>query len=210
MKKNLSSGIFVAAALIAATSIVLGDSPIVMNEFMYDPPGTEDMGEYIELYNGGYGPVDLSNWQFSDGIYFTFPDRTVLDEGDYLVVCRNAAHIRSAYGINNAIGDFTGSLSNSGERVRLVNSVGMVMDELRYDDRNPWPASANGGGYSLELRNPSLDNEQASSWFASVAFLGTPGARNSVFWDPREEMVSLIEPGDIWRFFRGWTAPSEP
>lgn len=210
MGKSVAFGICVAATLMAATTVVLGDSPIVINELMYNPPGTVSSGEYVELYNAGYGSVDLSNWRFSDGIDFTFPEGTVLDEGDYLVICKDASCIRSTYGITNAIGNFAGSLSNAGERVRLVNSVGMVMDEVRYDERNPWPASADGGGYSLELRNPSLDNEKTCSWFASLTFLGTPGAKNSVFWNPQEEMVSLIKPGDIWRFLRGWGPPSDP
>jgi parallel beta-helix repeat protein len=200
----------VAAAFLALTNRSFAQSPIVLNELMYNPPDSLEMGEYVELYNAGYGAVDLSQWQVTDGIDFTFPPGTVLDEGDYLVVCRDAAHIRSAYGINNAIGDFSGRLSNSGDQLRLVNSVGMIMDELRYDERNPWPASANGVGYSLELRDPSLDNQQASSWSGSLTRLGTPGKRNSVFQDRTEEIVTLIKPGDLWRFFRGWTPPSDP
>ena len=152
-------------ALLGATSVVSARSPVVINELMYNMPGTEERGEFIELYNAGYGPVDLSRWRFSDGVDFTFPEGTALDEGEYLVVCGNADYVRSTYGINNAIGNFTGRLDDAGERIRLANSMGMLMDELRYDDRNPWPAAANGRGYSLELRRPSLDNEVSPSWF---------------------------------------------
>ncbi len=210
MGKSIAFGICVVATLMGSAGVVSGGSPIVINELMYNPPGTVSSGEYVELYNAGYGSMDLSNWRFSDGIDFTFPEGTVLDEGDYLVICKDASSIRSAYGITNAIGDFAGSLSNAGERVRLANSVGMVMDEVRYAPGNPWPASADGEGYSLELRNPSLDNDETRSWFASLTFLGTPGVTNSVFWNPQEEMVSLIKPGDIWRFLRGWGPPSDP
>jgi len=202
----------VCAAAVLTTLAIYGwaDSPIVINELMYNPSDGEDGGEYVELYNAGYGPVDLSNWRFSDGIDFTFPEGTVLDEGEYLVVCKDQNRVRLVYGINNTIGDFSGTLSNSGERVRLVNSVGMVMDEVWYSDRNPWPASADGTGYSLELRNPAYDNDASSSWFASIVLLGTPGEENSILFDPGEKVVSLIKPGDLWRFFRGWTEPSDP
>ncbi len=198
------------AVLFVAARLVSAQSPVVINELMYAPPDADELREYIELYNAGYGPVDLSRWRFSDGVDFTFPEGTALDEGEYLVVCGNADYVRSTYGINNAIGNFTGRLDDAGERIRLANSMGMLMDELRYDDRNPWPAAANGRGYSLELRRPSLDNEVSPSWFSSLELGGTPGKENGVFFDPRDEITTLIKPGDLWRFFRGYTAPSDP
>jgi len=208
--KFVEFGICLAGALVAGMGFSWAASPIVVNELMYAPPEPGEIAEYVELYNAGYGSVDLSNWRFSDGIDFAFPEGTVLDEGDYLVVCKDADYVRSHYAINNVIGNFRGNLSDAGERVRLVNSVGMVMDEVQYDRRNPWPAVAEGSGCSLELRNPSLDNELPSSWFASLTFLGTPGARNSVFRGEGPAIVTLIKPGDVWRFFRGRDAPSDP
>jgi parallel beta-helix repeat protein len=210
MKRPILFVVCAAAVLTGLTLPCWADSPIVINELMYDPLDGEDADEYVELYNAGYGSVDLSDWRFSDGIDFTFPQGTVLDEGEYLVVCKDLNRVGLAYGINNAIGNYDGTLSDSGERVRLVNSVGMVMDEVEYRDRNPWPAGAGRTGYSLELRNPAYDNDTSSSWFASIVLFGTPGARNSVFFDPGEEVVTLIKPGDLWRFFRGWVEPSNP
>ncbi len=199
-----------AAAIVLAPLVCFAQSPIVINELMYNPGEGGDSGEYVELYNAGYGPVDLSNWRFSVGIDFTFPEGTVLDEADYLVVCKNQDYIRTICSINNVVGDYSNTLSNVGERVRLVNSVGMTMDEVWYEDKNPWPASADGLGYSLELRNPSLDNTLASSWFGSITLSGTPGKANSIFSDPGAELVSLIKRGDEWQFFRGRTEPPGP
>lgn len=210
MRKPLPFAFCAAVALFGLTRGVRADSPIVINELMYHPPDAEEVGEYVELFNAGYGSVDLSGWRFADGITFTLPQGTVLDQGEYLVVCRDQGFVRAAYGIANAIGDFSGTLDNAGERVRLVNSVGMMMDEVWYGDGNPWPASADGSGYSLELRNFALDNEKASSWWATFVLLGTPGKENSAQYDPAEGVVSVIKPGDSWRFFRGWTEASNP
>lgn len=210
MRKQLTFPFCAAVALFGLSRGVRADSPIVINELMYHPPDSEEVGEYVELYNAGYGSVDLSGWRFADGITFTLPQGTVLDEGEYLVVCADQVFVRAAYGIANVTGNFSGTLDNAGERLRLVNSVGMIMDEVRYGDGNPWPAWADGSGYSLELRNPALDNETASSWWASFVLLGTPGKENSAQYDPAEGVVSVIKPGDSWRFFRGWTEASDP
>jgi hypothetical protein len=64
------------------------DYDIVINEVVHDPvPGEED---WIELYNNGGEPVDLSSWLISDGgNFFPIPMGTIIDAGDYLVYTRN-------------------------------------------------------------------------------------------------------------------------
>ena len=54
------------------------NTDIVINEIMYNPrpmqaPYAKSDEQWIELYNRGVGPVDLTGWEFSDGIAFTFP-----------------------------------------------------------------------------------------------------------------------------------------
>ena len=53
------------------SAIRIGD--IVINELMYDPISGNDDDQYLELYNRGANPVDLSGWQFTAGVSFTFP-----------------------------------------------------------------------------------------------------------------------------------------
>ena len=47
--------------------------------------------------------------------------------------------------------------------------TGNPADEVSYFDDNPWPASPNGGGSSLELRDPRADNSKPGAWAASGA-----------------------------------------
>ncbi len=46
---------------------------MVINELMYDPISGNDDDQYIELYNKGTNTVNLSGWQFTAGVTFTFP-----------------------------------------------------------------------------------------------------------------------------------------
>ena len=61
---------------------------VVINEIMYNPVSLDDNDEYVELHNHGDEPVDLSNWQFNDGITFIFPYPTTLPAGGYIVVAK--------------------------------------------------------------------------------------------------------------------------
>src|SRR5207244_2988942 len=64
----------------------------------------------------------------------------------------------------------------------------IVVDEVRYNDRVPWPVSADGQGPSLQRRAPALYGNEPTNWFASGI---TPGATNSFNLPP---VVALISP----------------
>jgi hypothetical protein len=49
----------------------------------------------------------------------------------------------------------------------LRDPTGNPADEVRYFDGGRWPEYADGGGSSLELRNPGADNSKAEAWAAS-------------------------------------------
>ena len=146
-----------------------GETDIVINELMYNPASDDANDEYLELYNRGTTLIDLSNWYFSKGVTFTFPIRTALLPGAYLVVARNATQAMSHYGITNVVGDYTGKLDNSGETVTLKNAAGTTIDTVKYSDSPPWPVGPDGLGQSLELINPAADNNNPRNWRASEA-----------------------------------------
>jgi hypothetical protein len=147
------------------------DLNIVINEIHYHPPNDDPDYEYVELFNRGDAGVDLSGWQFVAGVGFTFPEGVVLPGGGYLVICKNVAVAQQAYGLSAAItlGDFTGRLDNSGEKLILANSEGLRIDYVKYSDSGSWSVLADGLGSSLECVNPYYDNQRALNWRASVS-----------------------------------------
>ena len=174
--------LLVWAALVAGRRAAAQIVPaIVINEIQYNPRSGDAGEEYIELYNAGSTPVDLSGWAFVDGIVYTFTAGTVISPGGYLVVGHDPATVEATYGISDVLGPFaSGKLSNGGERVALADSLGTLVDEVSYDDHHPWPEEPDGNGPSLELINPAFDNDRPCSWAASSG-LGTPGAQNSAY-----------------------------
>jgi hypothetical protein len=143
------------------------NTSIVINELMYHPYENNDTLEYIELYNRGNEAVDISGWSFDEGVDFVFPIGTVLQANNYLVVAKDYRAINKRYRITNVVGDFLGTLDNDGERVELVDTIGNVVDEVRYAAGGRWPVWAAGWGSSLELIDPWQDNSTPSAWAAS-------------------------------------------
>lgn len=134
-----------------------------------DPPTVfqENDEEWIELYNRSSSAVLLDNWELDGAINFTFPTGTQIQPGGYLVVARDLNDFSTKFPGVTALGDFSGSLANSGDHLRLLDQWNNPVNEVAYLDGAPWPKASDGGGSSLELRHPELDNSAPSSWKAS-------------------------------------------
>src|SRR2546425_7585698 len=161
-----------------------GENDILFSEIHYHPIGDEAKEEFLELYNSGIHWVDLGGWAFSSGIEFTFPEKTVIPPGGYLVVARDKAHLASSRKIANVVGDFKGDLSNTGEILELKNRTGRVVAWIHYHDGHRsegalWPKKADGKGPSLELMEPHPDWHRPWYWASSRVPGGTPGRENS-------------------------------
>ena len=149
-------------------------SSIVISEIMYHhapvflPTGTtEDSEEWIELHNRSSQPVSLEGWKLRGDADYDFAPGTAIAPGGYLVVCRSAAALLARHPAVNAVGDWTGSLPNSGATIRLEDPAQNTADEVTFLDAGRWPAAADGGGSSLELLHPDMDNSLPESWAAS-------------------------------------------
>jgi len=138
---------------------------VVINELHYNPDGSADDTEFIELWNTGEATVDISGWTMSDGVDFTFPGGTILPAGGFAVIARYPAIFSSIYPwVGTVYGPFLNDtkLKNSGERVAISNSSNVV-SEITYNDESPWPTEPDGDGVSLELLHPLLDLNNALS-----------------------------------------------
>jgi PKD repeat protein len=151
-------------------------SNLVITEIYYNPPETGiDSLEFIEIYNNGSNPVNLSGYTLSSAVTFTFPAVNI-NPGQYKVVAYNPTAMLHTFGINSL--QWTGGLNNDGELILLKNSSGLTIDSVFYDDVAPWPTTPDGAGPSLMLCNPNADNAIGSSWQASQHFVvnNTAGA----------------------------------
>jgi PKD repeat protein len=157
-------------------------SDLVITEIYYNPPETgTDSLEFIEIYNNGSNPVNLSGYNLSSAVTFTFPSISI-NPGEYKVVAYNPVAILHTFGISPL--QWTGGLNNDGELILLKNSSGLTIDSVFYDDVNPWPTSADGTGPSLMLCNPNADNAIGSNWLPSQHFVMNNGAGAPIYATP--------------------------
>ncbi len=167
-------------AVIGASSLLPMDTSadIVINEIHHDDVPKTDRGEFIELYNAGETSVDLSNWKLEGAGSYTFPIGTVLNSDQYLIIAEDVQVMRTKFKIRTDH-EYPGGLDNDGDDIRFFHSDGSLIDEVDYRSGFPWPTEARGGGTSMELIHPSLDNDLGGSWRSSTR--PTPGSINSIY-----------------------------
>jgi len=151
---------------------------LVVSEINYHAPDDLDPGDWIELLNPNAIAVSLGGWSLRDGSkdgVFYLPD-VVLAPGARCVVARNRAKFQLAHpnGID-PVAELTFGLDNGGDSIRLFDPTGMLVEAVTYDDVAPWPATADGGGSTLQRIDPASDPGVAASWRASSTKGGSPG-----------------------------------
>ena len=138
-----------SVALISIPHAAAVDSIVVFNEVQYNPAGTKESLEFVELYNQNVVNVDMSGWSLDGGVQFTFEEETVIDGNGYLVIASDIAALKEATAMAEVLGPYQGQISNGGETLILRNRSGRVMDEITFGDRHPWPVAADGSGASM-------------------------------------------------------------
>jgi len=182
--------------------------PVVINEIMYHP----DIGfdEFIELRNITGATIPLydpnlptNTWKLS-GLGFDFPTNTAMAPDSFLLLVPiDPATFRTKYNVPGGVpilGPYPGTLQNSGERLQLqfpgaptTNSSGQIvipyitMDEVRYNDKAPWPVGADGSGPSLQKWVSGDYGNDPTNWFA---FGSSPGAANRINQAPTATVTS--------------------
>lgn len=183
MKAIRSTPYLVMASVLLGTFSCGVVDALVITEIHYNPGGSGDLArrsEFVEIYNDDPGPLDLSGYFFSEGVSFIFSDGTLLGGGEYLVVAADQDFLRALSRSIRVVGNWssTTALDNGGERISVANRSGVVVASVDYNDRDRWPAAADGTGYSLALRKVFCDNGDADNWTWSGQPGGTPGREN--------------------------------
>lgn len=163
--------------------------PLVITEIMYNPPFP--LPEFVEMKNISSNAVSLFDpalptnaWRFN-GIGFTFPTNVIVPPGAVVVISPvSVFDFTNYYSVPPGtllFGGYTGTLQDSGERLELqrpdvpdTNGFAYInVDEVRYNDKAPWPPAADGSGPSLQKQQGGLYGNDPASWTAAAP---TPGS----------------------------------
>ena len=182
-------------ALFLVNTVAATAANLTITEIMYHPSNPtpaeilagftdSEMFEWIELTNTSATSIDLAGLYFGDGIDFDFSNSLVgrvLAPGARILLVGNKAAFEFRYGLGHPVaGVFADSFDNGGEPLAIYNAANIALQSFSYDDFAPWPAEADGPGYSLVLRRTNLDPALGTSWRASVTLGGNPGTADSL------------------------------
>jgi len=102
-------------------TINIYNKSIIISEFMPDPEGKDQDGEWIELFNQSSQIANLSNWQLDDqdggSSPFIFPINSLIGPNQFLVLRRPITNI---------------ALNNDNDQVRLIYPDGSLAAEINY------------------------------------------------------------------------------
>jgi hypothetical protein len=178
-----------------------GSENLAITEINYHPyaPMPEELAtdpdlgrgdfEFIELMNIGSEPIDLTGVALTRGVQFVFADGPVwrLAAGDRLLVVKNQAAFETRYGTGRIVaGSYSGSLDDSGERLRLAAASGDLIEEFAYNDSGAWPGRADGKGSTLERIDSARDPDDAETWRNSSEYGGSPAVAGT---GPRFDVI---------------------
>jgi uncharacterized protein YdeI (BOF family) len=103
--------------------------PVIINEFMPNPEGSDTDYEWIELYNWSENDIDLNSWELDGNI---FSEELIMESKSYLIITKNKDALLARYPDLENIYELNISLKNSSDTIVL--SDGINSDEITYED----------------------------------------------------------------------------
>lgn len=149
---------------------------LLLSEIMANPrAASDDMGEWIELYNGDSEAIYLNGWRLADldGEETILNADVWLQPGAYVVVARSSDPIQNG-GVNAQIVYSGLQLANEADELILKAPWGAVTDQLVWDANNHKITE----GASLERTSFDADATWVTAhtpWPGSAGDRGTPG-----------------------------------
>ena len=176
--------------------LILNNHPrpgvLLITEVLYNPAGREPEGEWVELYNAGGYPIDLSGYKIGDQArpgccegMLAFPAGSNLKPGEVVIVANKAQtfeevyHFKPDYEMESsdpsvqvlsrytAWADRRVELTNDGDELLVLGPTDQIVDIVSWGSSNlafdpPVPNVLE--GYSLERYPPYVDTNSAKDW----------------------------------------------
>lgn len=164
---------------------------ILISEVLYDPAAGDAGNEWVELYNSGPAPIDLSSFSFgyggSDYTYGTYQLSGVLPAGEYGVVGGPNSNATNGNPVFLLAQEFVPGIQNAGAvadglalfdiTAGLITSTTVPIDVVIYGN------GPNGSNLIDETGNPGLVD------------VGDAGGGSSIFFDGSGWDIGTPTPG---------------
>lgn len=141
---------------------------LVISEINYHPEDIGDIDdddlEFMAITNNSNVAVDVTGFYFQAlGISYQFPTNTVVEANQKIYLANNTETFEEFYGFV-PFGEYFRNLANSSQQLLLTDAFGNVIDDVTYNDDEPWPEDADGDGAFLILDDLNADNSLPENW----------------------------------------------
>ncbi len=169
----------------ASSSILIGSSPLVLNEVMFKPAVSNQ--EWIEIFNRSASGYLVDNFAIIDASGGQISFSGSIDSQDFMVVCQDPNLLLEIYPETNpdkiVEAESWTALNNTEESLKLVDQYETKFDSTSYEGNN-CPTN-----FSIERVNPFSDENIV--WDVCQDSMGaTPTFQNSVL--PAEKDLELV------------------
>jgi hypothetical protein len=148
-----------AGSFFICSNVFSANLDIVINEIGAYPTSTH---EWIEIWNKGAEPVDLTGWKFLEdgtrhGMVATGTADSIVGPGEYAAIAQKSEQFLLDHpGFGGSIfGSSWTTLSTSGELIGLEDANGVVLEQFVYQAATQ---------FSLERKNPFIVDYSSNNW----------------------------------------------
>ena len=137
--------------------------PVISTLYIGDADAQD--AEFIMIENPGTKTIDLSGYRFINGIEAEFVSPTLLEPGQQIILTNMPDDsFWNTYPNAQLLPYSTGRLNNTGEKLSLATTSGIIIDQLNYSPDTPWPPYRAQTGMAIRLKKLSLDNHFGYNW----------------------------------------------
>ena len=177
---------------------------LVIDEINFHSDSTTDAGDWLELYNYGATPINISNATIFDGDsyekYCVIPNNTTIAAGGRLVVYSDGTAFTNQFpSVTNKIGPLCFKLNNSGQKIVIRDKDNKLIYSVSYMDT--WQCATDGNGRTLQLTAPAANPNLTGSWYAgcmggSPGVAYTPCTENLIYSEINYNSSAASDAGD--------------
>lgn len=155
----------------------LANMPMLIDEINFHSDSSTNSGDWLELFNYGATPIDISHAVIFDGDryeqYCVIPANTVIPAGGRLIVYADSNAFATQFPtVMNKTGPLCFKLNNAGQKIVIRDQDQKLICSMTYQDM--WQCSADGKGRTLQLQSPAANPNLSASWIAGCMG-GSPG-----------------------------------
>jgi hypothetical protein len=128
-----------------------------------------DRTEYLRLYNPRSIDIDMSGYSLSKAVECVFPEGTVIPALGTILVAKDKDLLRLPEDSIQSFNWTKGNLANEGETICLSDKYGVIVDQVSYSPKSPWPnILVDNTEMALTLKDYAADNHLAKYWGVKI------------------------------------------